>query len=662
MRTKVTLVLVFLNLALFFFIFKFERNWRTERAAFDTRKLVLGPEAGDIRVLEITSGTDVIRLERRGENWFLIKPIEWPANPSAVLSLISELVHLEHEASFDVSELKNNNQSLADYGLDQPKLKIGFSSGEPGSAPLTELSIGDPTIGKMLYVLSPQHDRVHVVARNLAETLTLPLERLRSDAILSIPVFAARSISIRTAASSGVSVQLRREGQRWSFESPIRARASAPDTELTINQLNALRVKSFVLTPPAAPPSAAPSLRVTLEGNNRFETLLIGGPVAPTPPDSTATLQTKADVEYYAQLQRPDSQYSVVFTVLVPTGPRSLFELLRNAQEELRDHHVLDFDARAVTAITIAAPNQGGQPELTLQRLDAVAGAATSTAPLPTAAASESPGKEAWQIARFNTGTGSQTLPADRALVQRLIEKLGQLTVKRQRGFQSDAPQAAETENWGFNRPERKVTLTLGGTPPVTLEIGLDAKGDAYARSLSEAPYVYAVDKDILVDTPPTALAWRDRVLRELPAAARITALKITDLAGNTTLVDATFEADGTAKTKLDHAKAVTELLSGLRTLRAQTFLRDSFPEKIAFAGEDRAWRYELAFTVALPGGTGGEQSETRTLKLTERMGGSQLIAGSADLGVTFLVEQPFLDAFWEIANAPHDPGPQLPK
>ena len=29
MRTKVTLILVFLNVALFLFIFKFERGWRT---------------------------------------------------------------------------------------------------------------------------------------------------------------------------------------------------------------------------------------------------------------------------------------------------------------------------------------------------------------------------------------------------------------------------------------------------------------------------------------------------------------------------------------------------------------------------------------------------------------------------------------------------------
>ena len=54
MRTKVTLVLLFLNVALFFFIFHFERNWRTEHVAMEVRRRVLGPETADIRTLTVT--------------------------------------------------------------------------------------------------------------------------------------------------------------------------------------------------------------------------------------------------------------------------------------------------------------------------------------------------------------------------------------------------------------------------------------------------------------------------------------------------------------------------------------------------------------------------------------------------------------------------------
>ena len=85
MRTKVTLVLVFLNVALFFFIFKFERNWRTERASLEARRRVLGPEAADIRSLTVRNPAGVLyTLNRAGETWQLAQPLDWPANPAAV--------------------------------------------------------------------------------------------------------------------------------------------------------------------------------------------------------------------------------------------------------------------------------------------------------------------------------------------------------------------------------------------------------------------------------------------------------------------------------------------------------------------------------------------------------------------------------------------------
>ena len=41
MRTKVTLVLIFLNAVLFLVIFRFERSWRTESVAREVRRRVL---------------------------------------------------------------------------------------------------------------------------------------------------------------------------------------------------------------------------------------------------------------------------------------------------------------------------------------------------------------------------------------------------------------------------------------------------------------------------------------------------------------------------------------------------------------------------------------------------------------------------------------------
>ncbi len=623
MRSKVTLVLLFLNVALFFYIFYFERDWRIDQASREARRRVLGPEASDIRSLEVAGSVpgSSYSLERRDDSWYLTKPVEWPANPNAVSRILNELQFREHETSFPTRELEKNGQKLADYGLDQPKLVVTFTSGEVGGsqsrpARTTVLRIGDTTkVGNHLYLLSPDGERVHVVGRQLADSLSVPLEELRSDTVFSIPVFEARSLSLQTTAPSPVRVRLHREGSRWSFETPVIARAAKNATELTINGLDALRVKSFVLqNPPGTQPSTAPVLHVTIEGNNRHETLYVGAP-------------TDGDQTYYAQLENRHA----IFTVTIP---KALLDTLSNARDDLRDRHVLDFDASAVTSIALSAPNQ---PELDLQRLESAAG-------------NQAPG---WQIIRRGGTPGPQTLGADAAAVQRLLEQLESLTALK---FQSDAPTNADLEDWGFNRPEREIALTFAGATQVTLQIGLPTNHGnvAYAR-IAGSSSVYAVEPDILRETSVLPLDWRERVLATIPASGRITSLTLANADGSAiytrTLSDGETWDAALAKEPAARKAALGTLLSQLRLLRATRFIQDGFPEKVFAAGEVRPWRYRLDATISLPGGAGGAQTSKMTLWFAERNGGVEQLAGSKELGAVFAIEQPLLDALWTLTQ-----------
>lgn len=638
MRTKVTLVLLFLNVALFFFIFRFERRWRTEDSWKESRKRVLGAEAADIRTLTITGANRDLALTKRGETWFITKPLEWPANPNAVTRIVNDLQFLEHENSFYVRDLAKNGQSLADYGLDHPKLTVAFASGDnsgvPASLP-TVLRLGDTTKdGIRLYLLSADGERIHVVSQSLARSLSLTFDELRANTVFTIPVFEAKSLNLQTAASANLRIRLRRDGDKWWFDAPFIAHASKVATELAINSLNELRVKSFITqNPPSSLPSDKPSLRVSLEGNNRRETLVLGDPV-PKVPGAAAS----PDVEYYAQL---DGR-AALFTVSLPA---TLKLTMDGAQEKLRETRIIDFDPRAVTTITLTAP---GQPPLTLQRLEI--GDPSSDA--------------AWQIVLRGDGLrGPQTMPADRVAVARLLEKLSLLEAKT---FQSDAPRDADLEAWGFNRPEREITLVTPGAQPVTLQVGLaNSRNEvAYARLSGSSASVYAIDPEILRETPVAGRAWRDRLLRELPAGARITALKLTDLEGGKVLVDTPIDVTGrpTNTNTATPAPAIKTVLDHLRSLRAQEFILDQFVDKVSIAGDERPWRYRLDATVTLIGGAGEQASET-TLLLTPRAGGDRQWAGSPanEFNTVFAIPQSFVDALWILTEGPRDPGASAP-
>jgi hypothetical protein len=656
-RTKVTLVLIFLNVALFFFIFKFERNWRTEAASREARRRVLGPEAADIRSLQVTNSTPgaSFSLQRDRDTWFLTEPVDWPANPHAASAIVHALQLLDHETAFAVADLPKNNLSLADYGLEQPKIVVAFSSSDPAAGgavrPTTELRIGDTTKdGKRLYVLSPDRQRVHIVNRSLADSLTIPLDQLRADTLLSIRVFEARSLSVVQTATAdgarggvpGVRVRIRFDGTRWRFESPHTAFANKTAVELVINELNALQAESF---PEAAPtPATSHSLRIIIEGNNRQETLYIGEPVRAQGTAQATPADAPGTPEYYAQLE----DRSAVFTVAIPA---KLMDALRNAQEDLREKRILEFDTAGVTKIELASPMQPNQPPVTLQRLEPPAGQAAYVAP-------------PWQVVRLGGGIpGPQTLAADRAAVHRLLQELSLLTAKT---FKSDAPTSADLEEWGFNRPLREVTLTLAGSAtPLVLRIGTDANREAYyARVGTPADpgtSIYQVSPEIVQDLPLAPVAWRDRMVTEpLPPTARIRALKLTDLGSKQVLFETAFNDAGEPAAPPRDPKAVKDVVTALRALRAKEFVPGGFADRVTAAGDERPWRFQLDATVVAPGSGGLDQSTTMTLVLTERLGGNLQYAGSKELDTVFSLEQPLVDALWSLAYGNRDPGARI--
>ncbi len=642
MRTKVTVVLLFLNVVLFYYIFQFENTPPPDAKG----RRVYGPEVSAIDSLTRTARVGAtLHVEKRGDAWWLTKPYEWPANANAISGIIGELQHLEHETSFAVADLGKSGQSLADYGLADPAIILTFTA----AGRTYETKIGDDTkIGNRLYLLSPDGSRIHVVGRSLADRINLPLDKLRSESIFSIPVFEVRSLSLQTAPPDNLKVRLRLEADRWSFEAPILARANKNAVEVTINSLNALQVGRILEdreTDLDRSGLAAPTLRVTVEGNRRRETLLLGAAVPAATPKPAA--DPAEPVAYYAKIE----DKPVIFTTSVPP---KLLKDLGAAQETLRDVRILDVDPHTVTSISLTAP---GQPALELQRLE------------------PAQGKESWLlVARSPGNQAPQTVPADPALVADLLQKLTVLSAQK---FLSDAPSAADLENYGFNRPERVVTLNLstGGGPrgsdPSTLVLQVGVKPEerhvAYAR-LANAPFVYQIDDGILDFAPALPLHFRLRLLRDLPEGARITGLALSETgpaapALYSHQLAAGESWDGVLATEPEaRRKALVALIAQSRTLQAREFIADTFnPDHAESGNTTLPWKYRLDVTLALTTGNGSAQTTTSTLFLTDRIGGTTQLAGNAEFGVTFAVTQEMLDALFALTYAEkHDPGPPV--
>ncbi len=573
MRFKLTIALLLANLAVFFVL------WRLEQPAAIVPKAP-GPIAKDfydhITIEDNSNNLTQVRefkLDANDSSWKIIQPISWPANGDAIQAISSDLQFLDVEISFSKADLAKGGQSLKDFGLDKPILKVTLEN----SKGKQELWVGSPTVfAGRLYVMNPKDEIVRVVAQGAVSSLYAPIEELRDNRIFTSNALLTKSLSLWTAPNKLVEFVKDPATDLWQLDAPLRRPADSVALGKVINQLLSLSVVSFVPakdTDPGRLGLAQPKLTLKLSGNSS-QKLSLGDdvPNAPQP-------------QVYAQLE--DSK--IIFTV----RKLDLFDTLLQAQEKLRQHQFLDFDPAKVSALNLSS----AFGELRLQKEG-----------------------QSWQIYdKDPSGAPRPVFAADSAIMLGLLENLRNLSAKN---FSSDAPDSLAAygldPNSTTNPPLWKVVLQA--EKPLTLVLGRSSENGAfrYYAKTSDTDSVYEITTDILdlLDTSP--LVYRDRIFEQLPTGALITSFKLTDLKNQRDLWK--FDLPD-AKPKWDdflkgHPSLANDAPLNLRRSDLTTLLACLAKFEVAFyrasafslngqtppgASTAVPWRYLLDFTVEIP-------------------------------------------------------------
>ena len=600
MRFKLTLVLLLANLVVFFVL------WRLEQPAALVPKAP-GPIAKDfydhILIEDNTANPAQIREFKRDANgnWNIVQPIIWPANSDTVTLISSELQFLDPEISFSQADLAKGGQSLKDFGLDKPILKVTLENAKGKQL----LLVGSPTVyAGRLYVMNPADGMVRVISQGDIASLYAPIEQLRDNRIFTTNAILAKSLSLWTAPNKLVEFIKDNTTDLWQLDAPLRRPADSVALNQVVALLAKLSVENFLApkdTDPARQGLAQPRLTIKLSGD-ASQKLSVGDDVPNSP-----------QPQVYAQLE--DSK--IVFTV-AKTG---WFDTLLQAQDKLRQHLFLDFDPAKVSALNLSSTTG----ELRLQKVG-----------------------QSWQISdKDASGAPRPIYDADARLMQGLLETLQSLSALN---FTSDAPDAlapfgldpanaANPPLWKVViQADKPVTLTLG-------HVGDNGANRFYAKT-SDTDSVYEINGDILdlLDTNP--LSYRDRVLEQLPTGALITSLKLTDLKDNHELFS--FDLPDTKPKWDDFLKgnpafandpgnlrrsATLSLLNSLAKFDVAFYRESAFSptgQTSASGSISTPWRFLLDFTVEIPAA-----GQTPAQKFVHQFYFSDLLAGGVQIGGT---------------------------
>lgn len=548
-------------------------------------------------------------FEKKSGEWLISEPIEWKANLHAVNRLLNQLRWLEQRGGFPLQDTLSFGQSLADFGLENPRLTVTVGQGNSRET----LSIGDATsVGDRIYALGPQRDYIHVLSLRIVEALMMQMEDLRSQEVFDIPPFETNSIRIRKRQEDNRlnTTTLIREGKLWNFEAPIRARASSDLVEETLNRLTQTKAIRFLNI---APEQFAEygvdngQLIVRLEGNNRSEQLLIGNPVE----DSSIIPQV------YARIAR----FPTVFTIAA-RQVRSLSD----PQTNLREKRILDFQGRPPHELSI----RQGDRELDLRKQE----------------------NGNWQFLQKSSSGEFHPEKAERSLLEFLVDYLNRLEVVQ---FVLDAPMQEDLERFGLLQPNLEITLKDPGNQ--TLLIGNLTEDDGlYAQKKGE-PFVYKISDELLDWVTSNPLFYRDRILQKLPSGAQIQSLTIRSQNKEEPWLSWNFgeELSNGAKPSILQEKT----LDLVREFRVERYIEENYWSEYKEDLETTTpWPLHLVITWSLRGGDATQV--TRNYYFSELTSEGVQVGSSPELNMTFYLTREWIDLIESLQNTYHKEEPEL--
>jgi hypothetical protein len=273
MRWQTTAVLALLLALLGGFYYVYEVRWGPAREEAAARKgRVFSAETKDVTAVEIKRPDDTVRLQREGEEWQLLQPVNARGSRTAVDELLANVL----TAKID-REIDPNPKSPADFGLDKPGADLTLTL-KDGKTLGLQLGAKNPT-GVWVYARERDKPAVFVLGESVLRDATKPAADFRDRTILA---FDQKNVSGFELVLPDETIVVEGEPRAWRITRPVALRADNDTVREFLDRLTGQKVREFVAEAPAsrAPYGLERPVRITVHtGRDKdrvSRTLLLG--------------------------------------------------------------------------------------------------------------------------------------------------------------------------------------------------------------------------------------------------------------------------------------------------------------------------------------------------------------------------------------------------
>src|SRR5499427_7391626 len=479
MNWRNTLILAIIALAgiAYFRFFEMKRP-STEEARRQSQNMV-NFDRTKIDGIVIQNGDQTIEIRHRDNKWRLETPIKDQADSALVETLLSDLENWQKEGTIPAKEIDTDKSKLAEYGLNNPKLKLKLL----GHDRPPEILFGkDAAMEGRMYVRFQNSKETFLAGQSVRKDIDKKPEEFRDRKLTDLGNAQVRRVVLKTPAGE---IELEKKDTHWEILKPLRARADDQKVNDLISQVTSARIGEFVaddhgdLHPYGL---AEPRGSITLfdQEQKKDQKVEIGESIKVAGrEDKGQTLQIGAV---------SDKEKEQLYVRFAPRGsvytlPKKIEEILNTKPADLRDNHLVQIDTNILDRITIDAP---GKNKTVLARKDGN-----------------------WTIVNRNNS------PADPGAVRRMIDALQNERVTK---FVEDV--ASNLPKYGLDKPHVQLTFSsfasentaetkAGEQPFAGIAFGKPEGDNVYAR-LTDEPFVVAVRRGLLDQISPDPLQWQE--------------------------------------------------------------------------------------------------------------------------------------------------------
>ena len=255
-----------------------------DRSTFDFRdKSALTFDQTKVQSLELASAAETIRLEKSGDEWKIVKPIQAPADFVSVNGLIGQLQSAQMTALKDRPE---DVKDLAQYGLDKPAVVASIGTGDS----TVKLELGKDADAGAVWARDPAKATVFSINNGVAAEMRKKVSDLRRKEVFAFRPFNTTRFEISRGGETRAFERVKGTGENavdtWKQVSPSEKTVDASNLEGALLEFSNLRAESFVDRSP--PSKEAAVITVKYDDGKKEERVTI----APAP---SGALATRAD-------------------------------------------------------------------------------------------------------------------------------------------------------------------------------------------------------------------------------------------------------------------------------------------------------------------------------------------------------------------------------